>query len=191
MEAAIPEGKKALQIYEGHLAALLNARSSLDQLDEIGSTNMKAEPLSASLYSDLVKYITSPVHEAKEALDDQIPRMQIRVRSLWDKARELELELNGWNFSKDLSTMALRNLKANKEAIEAELIVAGEAFRPIRRMPDEAWVAIFSFVIEETISYQISATRNWQLRLPFLSLSQVCRTWREIVFNEPNISNMA
>lgn len=192
LETAISKGKKVLQIYEDHLATLLSLRGSLSDLGDIHCMDLKqTSSLSGPLYSELIKYTAAPVYETREEFDQQIETIQKRVRNLWEKVKKLELELKCWNYSRSLSAKAIQNLNINKEAIEGELREAKELFRPIRRMPYEVWATIFALVVKETTSYQSSIDRNLSLRLPFLSISQVCKLWRRIVYSEPSLSNMA
>jgi hypothetical protein len=190
LEAAISEGRRVLKTDEDALTALLNIRSESSGSSEIGSIEIESEPSSQAIHSDSVQDASNLISQLKDTIENQITKMQSDVRSLWDKVRGLELELSSWKYSHELSINALQSLNAYKSAIEKDMRMANRIFRPIWRMPPEAWARVFKFVVEETERSYLSSNDNTRLLPPFLSLSQVCRTWRHIILNEPNLSNL-
>jgi hypothetical protein len=113
LELTLPEGKQILTATEDSLASLMNIQSHLNAIGLIEEKELKEEPMTKTLYSELRSYSQRPLKRLSEYIEDQISNLKADVRVIWDKVRGLEMELGGWKTSKRLSERAIQRLEAN------------------------------------------------------------------------------
>ncbi|PVF91033.1 hypothetical protein CPB86DRAFT_878721 [Serendipita vermifera] len=188
LELTVPDAKQILQANENSLVALLNIQTQLNLVRRIQEKKLRNEPVTKTLYSEFLSCSKQPLARLSEHIDEQISALKSDVRSLWDKVRELEMELGSWNSSKRLFQRAIKRLNASHWDIEEDIKLAGDAFRSIWNVPSDVWVKIFQYTIEEERVNYLSGNRcNRGMRPPLFKLSQVCQRWRYLVNNEPSL----
>jgi hypothetical protein len=188
LELILPEGKQILTANEGSLASFLNIQSHLHTIELIEEKSLKEEPTTKTLYSELRNCSQKPLKGLSEYIDDQISNLKADVRVIWDKVRELEIELGGWKKSKRLLERAIKRLKANYSEVQADISLGNESFRAIWRMPSELWAKIFQYTIQEKLaSYLKENQSNLGMRPPIFDLSQVCQNWKYIINGSPEL----
>ncbi|PVF94686.1 hypothetical protein CPB86DRAFT_828454 [Serendipita vermifera] len=189
LELAIPEGKEIIKAIEDNLVSLMALQSRLDGMKGIGSKAMKDEPTTKGLYTELRSCSETPVLRMSDMMiDEQIDALRQDVRTLWDKVRQLEMELSGWKSSKRLSESAIKRLNQSHSGIEVDLKAGREAFRPIWRMPSDAWGKIFTYVIQGTLDGYLKQNATvYGMRPPTFNLSQVSQRWRYLVHNDAEL----
>jgi hypothetical protein len=188
LELILPEGKQMLTASEDSLASLVNILSHFNAIQRVEEKDLRDEPMTKNLYSELRSYSQKPLKRLSEYIEDQISNLKADVRVIWDKVRELEIELGGWKKSKRLSERAIKRLEANYSEIKADISLGNESFRAIWRMPSELWVKIFQYTIQGKLaSYLKENQSNLGMRPPILDFSQVCQNWKYIVNCSPEL----
>jgi hypothetical protein len=191
LEQAIPEGKQIIKANEDNLASFISIQSRLADIKLVTQKKMKNESSTKSLYNDFRSCSEKPVIRITDIIDEQIDALRKDVRTLWDKVRQLEMELSGWKSSKRLSENAIKRLTESHSGIEVDLKAGKEAFRPIWRVPSDAWVKIFGYAVQEVKEGYLKTNNNYGMRPPLFNLSQVCQRWRYLVQNDPKLWTFA
>jgi hypothetical protein len=192
LEATIPEAKQILKANEDSLTSLLNIRSRLNSVELIKEKTLKEESGTMKLCAEFRSYSKKPLGRLSKYIEDQITALKTDVRALWDKARELELELGSWKVSKRLLQRAISRLNAHCSEIQADIKAGNDTFRPIWNMPSDAWVRVFKYAIQEELAAYLKENPNNQgMRPPIFNLCQVCQSWRYVVHNAPELWTLA
>jgi hypothetical protein len=142
LELTIPEGKQILKANEDSLAYLMSIQFQVNAIEGIQEKALRDESATKTLYSELRRYSQKPLKRLSEYIDDHVSNLKTDVRVIWDKVRELEIELGGWKKSKRLLQRAINRLEASYSEVQADISVGNEAFRAIWRMPSDLWVKI-------------------------------------------------
>jgi hypothetical protein len=187
----IQKAESILQINKGNLASLTDIMSRLDQFKTSQTDILNDESLVQDIYSGLRVYLTMPCEPVLSQLDQQKRALEQEVRGLWDKIRQLEAELLAWKASKRLIQQTIAGIIANYSSIKSGLRMARDPLRPIWRVPSEVWVKVFSDIIGEAILGYLERKTNLGMRPPVFDLSQVCRYWRHLVLNAPELWKLA
>ncbi|CAG8667058.1 17604_t:CDS:2, partial [Acaulospora colombiana] len=190
LELTIPEAKQILKANEDNLASLISIQTQLSTVGRIQEKALKNEPVTKTLYSEFRSYSKKPHERLSEHIDEQILALKRDVRVLWDKVRELEMELGGWKASKRLFQRAITRLNTSYSDIETDIKTGNEAFRPIWSIPSDVWVKILKYTIEEEKASYLVNQENIGMRPPVIKLSQVCQQWRYLVNSEPALRTL-
>jgi hypothetical protein len=191
LEIAIPEGKQIIRDTEDNLSSFIDIQSRLGDIKVASQKTMKNESTTKNLYTDLRSWTDKSIMRISDLIDEQIEVLKKDVRTLWDKIRQLEMELSGWRSSKRLSETSIKRLGVNFSDIETELQAGKQAFRPIWKIPSDVWVKIFEFFIQQAQdTYLEDTTTRYGMRPPMFNLSQVCQHWRYLVQSDPKCCNL-
>jgi hypothetical protein len=188
LESTISEAKQILKANENSLASLLDIRSHLNSIELIPETNLKDESGTETLYSEFRSHSMKPSERLSEYIDEQIEGLQADIRILWDKLREIEMELGSWNASKRLLQRAITRLNTHYSEIQSDINAGKDGFRPIWKVPSEVWARVLRYHIQEELnSYLKGTSNNYGMRPPIFSISQVCQAWRYLIHNTPEL----
>lgn len=185
IEAMLPLGRLALEVHEKNLEDLKNIQSRYDDIKGLESVDLNEETQSKKVCKELEASITALIPGSFDGLDEKVELIEKEVRSIWNSVRELETELGGWKFSRDLWKSSIAHLQATKSQADADIQAAKKAFTPLWRMPSAVWTYIFGLCVYEELSDYLSSGQYTPLRSVPLVLSQVCRFWRITVHQEP------
>lgn len=185
LERTIPEGRKILQAHEENLTALGGIQQRMNNSPKLDYSVFWDEDTSIVLCNELRDCIIA-------SRDGEIVQKQLEItrkesRILWDKICQLEMELEGWKFSRRLSTAVLEHLDATKASIKKDIIGAQEAFSPLRKVPVDIWSRIFSLVLQMEVADYIEQGDTKSLRPLVHTISHVCHYWHWIVLRQPSI----
>jgi hypothetical protein len=187
LELALFEGKKIIKTNEDTLASLITIQSRLGEINSMMQKETKNEPTSKYIYADLRNYSEKPIMRMTNVIDEQLAPLRDEVRTLWDKVRQVEMELSGWMSSKRLSEAVIKRLNDNLFDIEKDLKVAKQAFQAIWRVPPDVWAKIFRYAIQQAQDEYLKRNPTDRgLRPPMFNISQVCHRWRDLVHNDPD-----
>jgi len=178
IEAMLPLGRLALEAHEKNLEDLKNIQSRYAEIEALGSLGFNDEAQSKKLCKKLEASITALIPGSFDGLDEKVEMVEKEVRSIWDNVRELETELGGWKFSRDLWKSSIEHLQATKSQADADIQAAKKAFTPLWRMPVAIWTYIFGLSVNEEYSDYLLSDQYTPLRSMPMVLSQVCRFWR-------------
>lgn len=187
LENAIPQGKKTLQSHEANLTSLIDIQTRLLVLREDGDLPMESEPHSLSLYDAMRNSGATTVSRSFTLVDEQIDILRQEVRELWDRVRDMEMELEGWKYSHKLSSTTLSDLLASKTHEETVLKGAKDSLKAIWIVPMEVWKSIFKMVVSSEMRDYLKQNNEMPLRSSALVLSRVCRSWRVAMKKEPEL----
>jgi hypothetical protein len=191
LEIAIPDGKQIIRATEDNLSSFIDIQSRLGDIKVASQKTMKNESTTKNLYTDLRSWTDKSIMRISDLIDEQIEVLKKDVRTLWDKIRQLEMELSGWRSSKRLFETSIKHLGISFSDIETELQAGKQAFRPIWRIPSDVWVKIFELVIQQAQDTYLKDTpTSYGMRPPMFNLSQVCQHWRYLVRSDPKCCNL-
>jgi hypothetical protein len=191
LEIAVPEGKQIIRATEDNLSSFIDIQSRLGDIKVASQKTMKNESTTKNLYADLRSWTDKSIMRISDLIDEQIEVLKKDIRTLWDKIRQLEMELSGWRSSKILSETSIKRLGISFSDIENELQAGRQAFRPIRKVPSDVWIKIFELVIQQIQdTYLKDSTNSYGMRPPMFSLSQVCQHWRYLVQSDARCCNL-
>ncbi|CAG8621672.1 1078_t:CDS:2, partial [Acaulospora colombiana] len=188
LELAIPEAKQLLKTHEDSLAAFINIQTLLNNIKLTQEETMKDESLTSTMYSDLRSFSTKTTTRTADLIDSQVIETRNNLRITLDKICHLELELAGWKSSKRRSEKTINRLKSNHLDIEDDIEESKDAFRSIWKISSDVWVKVWKYFVREALDdYLKKNPHDHGMKPPILTLSQVCSSWRRLVYNIPEL----
>ncbi|PVF95391.1 hypothetical protein CPB86DRAFT_817213 [Serendipita vermifera] len=166
-------------------------------LETLGSA-----PMSNVASPERLEELEANDSSAWKALIDQSTNRDLEValeqrKKAQDHFRDLQAELDGWVFTRDLAQTTINDLSIMITVLQAEINAANTAFASIRKVPPEIWRTILQTCIEyealdhleirPDADFLQSPGGTYQRRRYFspFTLAHVCRIWREIILHEP------
>lgn len=152
---------------------------------------MQSEPHSRGLYDAMRTTAATPVSRSYTVVDEQIDILRKEIRDLWDRVRDLEMELEGWRYSHKLSSTTLQDLITLRSREEIILKGAKDSMRPIWLMPTEVWKSIFKALASVELQDYLKYNNEMPFRSTALTLSRVCKSWHQLVAIESSVWQFA
>lgn len=184
LEQLIPMARNVLDAHEENLKAL---RSLKNRTNDILNLQPKSESTSEALLKEFQTIVVIPESGNDESLETKITKITRELRNLWDKFRHLEMDLEGWRLSRQLSKSALEYLTSTRLSIAKAIEEAKVAFSPLWRIPANVWASIFKLVLQETVSDYVKANDGKTFRPVVYVLSHVCYRWRSLIQGEADL----
>ncbi|KIK62065.1 hypothetical protein GYMLUDRAFT_563052 [Collybiopsis luxurians FD-317 M1] len=86
---------------------------------------------------------------------------------------------------------ALHRLKSARDGFRRSIDLTLSLFAPVRRLPEDVLVEIFSLYIQDSgirrgeRTYSLTLSRQHRISSPCFTLSRVCSFWQKVVFSRP------
>jgi hypothetical protein len=184
LELYIPAGKKILQSHEENYRTFLDIKTRKADIKGLLSLPVEPEPTSEALLRKLRNCALIDAYPHDEVIETKVRQLGKDIRVLWDKIRHLEMELEGWKFSEQLSKSAITCLNSTKISLEEAISTAKSAFRSMWKVPDDIWATVFKLVVDAEFNDYVKQNDGELLRPTVFALSHICYRWRCIVRNE-------
>ncbi|KAG8820357.1 hypothetical protein FRC17_010188 [Serendipita sp. 399] len=184
LEMAIPRGKATLQMHEANLTALLDIQLRFTNFRNLPDLEIEDDAYSSKLYRDMKAAGHAPILRSSRFINQQVDILTGEIRTLLDHIKNLDLELQGWKSSLQLSQTSLQTLTASITQTEATIDAAAAAFRPFLRFPAEIWQTIFQIVVHDEMEDYVKSNNQNPLRSAALVLAHTCRLWRDLVYRD-------
>ncbi|PVF93705.1 hypothetical protein CPB86DRAFT_789834 [Serendipita vermifera] len=114
------------------------------------------------------------------------------VRDLVMRAREdaqnLQAELDGWVFTRELAAASIKRLKATLPHLEADLVDSKASFSSSRCVPETVWRIVIEICIHQEMEDYQRQTGTTVMRPTSYLLATVCRMWRKVVLDSKELS---
>ncbi|KAG8811217.1 hypothetical protein FRC17_002572 [Serendipita sp. 399] len=184
LEKALPEAKRALDIHKQNLEALCMMRERTSNLGIALSFPLEEDTSSKGLCQSLQSILAKQTDVGVRITDSFVKFARNRLNELSHLTRRLEAELQSWRFSRDVHQKSLASSRGALEGIQNDLFIAK---RTLWKVPPDVWVDIFRWRIQGDLDefYTTPSTRPFQPTV--MILSKVCRLWREIINQEPDL----
>jgi hypothetical protein len=189
LTASIPRAKAALDAHQQSLISLKEILKNLSLPELRRDLSAGGEPETSRMYEDLATDVKSNLTRATTIVEAQILAFEQESQKLLYHQNRLEDELIGWDFTRDLAQRAISHLTETQTKFRSDLSAAKATISPIRRIPKEVWIKVFRYCIDgEYNAYVTNSTTNPYRSVP-LSLSGVCRSWRNVISGEAKLWN--
>ncbi|KAG8848323.1 hypothetical protein FRB91_010935 [Serendipita sp. 411] len=184
LKSAIPGAKHALEVQKQNLEAFSAMRTRISNMDSVFSSQIEDEKTSRKLCENLQYILSKQTKVWVKLTDTLIIFAQNRLSEIDQTSRRLEAELRSWTFSRDVHKNSLTQSRSVLKEIQRELYIAKGT---PQKVPVEVWIAIFQWRTQGDL-YEFYITHNNRPFQPAaMVLSAVCRSWRDIITNEPDL----
>jgi hypothetical protein len=190
LTASIPRATAALGAHQQSLISLREILNNLSLPELRQDLSAGGEPVTSRMYEDLATDVKSNLTRATTIVEAQISEFEQESQKLLYHQNRLEDELIGWNFTRDLAQRAISHLTEIRTKFGSDLSAAKATISPIRRIPKEVWIKLFRYCINGEYNAYITNSTISPYRSVPLSLSGVCRSWRNVIFSESKLWNL-
>ncbi|KAG8786860.1 hypothetical protein FRC15_010512 [Serendipita sp. 397] len=184
LENALPVAKRALEIQQQKLEALSKICSSIESPSSPFVALPSGEESSRGLCMALQFTLAQQTRISASIANPLITLTKNGVAEITQTTRKLEAELSLWCFSRDIHRKSLDRTKGALKELQIDLYTAK---RTVRKIPTELWVQVFRWRTQGELDGFISSHTPRPFQPPAILLSKVCRQWRDIVTQEPDL----
>ncbi|KAG8823663.1 hypothetical protein FRC19_003373 [Serendipita sp. 401] len=184
LERALPFARRAAEIQKQNLEAFSAMRTRNAGINIPFNTPLNDEESSRSLCTNLGLTLAKHRDVCSRLTDALTAFAQNRLNEVVEATRQLEADLHSWRFSRHILQKSIMH---SKSVLKQSKIELNAAKRPFWRVPPEVWVDIFRWRIQGDLDtfHTIHTARPFQPTV--MILSKVCRLWRNIVNQEPEL----
>ncbi|KAG8831657.1 hypothetical protein FRC17_002801 [Serendipita sp. 399] len=184
LEKALTVARRALEFQRQNLDGLLAIQSRISSVSISLDSPLKGERSSSELCEALKATLVEQTKGGTSILDPLINFSQGKMDEINLSTRRLATELSSWRFAKDLHRKSLKHSRSALKEIINDLKLAK---RTSWSIPAEIWIGIFRLRVQEDLDefYTVQNSRPFQPTVAVFS--KVCRLWREIVMQEPDL----
>ncbi|KAG8848322.1 hypothetical protein FRB91_010934 [Serendipita sp. 411] len=184
LEIALPEAKRVLEIQKENVEAILKISVTISNPNATFSSPLKDEESSKVLSEDLLIALAAQAEAGASIVKPMIKFSQDAVTDISRMRHKMEVELRSWRFSRNIHRKSLDRSRRALKAGQRELDIAKQTFS---KVPVEVWIDIFRWRAQGDLDefYTKHSTRPFQPTA--MVLSAVCRLWRNIIAEEPDL----
>ncbi|KAG8833416.1 hypothetical protein FRC18_003664 [Serendipita sp. 400] len=184
LEKALPEAKRALEIQQQNLEALSKICTSIESLNSTFVSPLSGEESSRELCRALQSTLAKQTKAGTSVAKSLITLVKDGIVEITQMTRKVEVELLSWRFSRDIH---LKSLESSRDASKGLQVVLYTARKIFWKIPMEVWVNIFQWRTQGELDEFISSPTARPFQPPAALISRVCRLWRDIVSQEPDL----
>ncbi|KAG8830997.1 hypothetical protein FRC17_003917 [Serendipita sp. 399] len=184
LETALTVARRALEFQKQNLEGLLAIQARFSSIEISLNSPQKGEKSPSELHEALKATLVEQTKGGASILDPLVKLVREKNDQITQTTRGLATELSSWRFSRDLHKRSLEHSKNALNEIRNDLHLAK---RTSRRIPAEVWVGIFRITAQEDLD-EFCTVQNARPFQPTVAIfSKVCRLWRDIVMQEPDL----
>ncbi|KAG8752752.1 hypothetical protein FRC14_006738 [Serendipita sp. 396] len=184
LEKALPEARRSLEIQRQNLKALSKICAGIESLSATFVLPPSGEESSRGLCVALQSTLAKQTRVGASVTEPLVTFTKDGVAEIARTTRRLEAELWSWRFSRDIHQKSLDHARSVFKELQADLYTAKRTFWKI---PTEVWVDIFRWRTQGELDEFISSHTARPFQPPATLISRVCRLWRNIVSEEPDL----
>lgn len=188
LSMTIDHAKKYLSALRENLASLRKVEQSFIVMESLARARIEDEPETASSYDILTNLISLDLATSSPSIKKHIETTEGRMKKIKDYLGTLEGDLAEWNLINKLAKGTVLQLRISIEDIQTARDSARAVLSPIRKIHRELWIYIFQMCVNEELAEFLSLDESSR---PFRSipvtLSQVCKSWRNVIYNEGDL----
>lgn len=117
--------------------------------------------------------------------DSVVRDLVMRARN---DAQNLQAELDGWIFTRELAAASITRLKATLPHLEADLTDSKASFSSSRCVPETVWRIVIEMCIHQELEDYQRETGTTIMRPTAYLLATVCRMWRKVILESKQLS---
>ncbi|PVF93702.1 hypothetical protein CPB86DRAFT_829143 [Serendipita vermifera] len=187
LNRAIRQLKALIDSHRENFASLQSIQQRFQANGWTQRLEMQDQPETAGQYEALTTHIARVLAKSSPVIDDQITVAESDIKELSNSLNQLEDELVGWKFVRDLAKDRVTHLTTSIDLLKPGLKSAKQSLSPIYRTYREIWILVFEEYLTIRLEEYLEQPDTLPFRPPTHVLSSVCTTWRNIVLTQPSL----